>query len=727
MRLLAGLALTLLPLAAAQAVPRFEDVKRAWQASDRVVLDRHGEPLGSVRTDARGRRFGWVPLADISPALRQAVILSEDKRFHAHEGVDWRSLAAGGVGRLTGQGGRGASTLTMQLAGLIDPDLALRPGGRSVAQKIDQTWTALRLEQHWTKDQILEAYLNRVPLRGEITGVDAGARSLFGKAPHALDARESAILAALLRGPNAKPERVAQRACALLRMQARADECRGLEGFTLQALTPRAAAMPGESIAPHVVRMLAASGARSTLDAGLQREAIASLRRHLGTLADRNVEDGAVLVLDNATGEVLAWVGSSATTSDTPLVDFVTAGRQAGSTLKPFLYAQAIEERRLTAASLLADTPVELATAAGLYIPQNYDKQFKGTVSVRTALASSLNVPAVKTLVMVSPEAFFQRLRAFGFALRESGDYFGYSLALGSAEVSLLELTNAYRALANGGRWSPVRLKQGEPAPASRRAADAAAAYIVGDILSDPPARAITFGLDNALSTHGWAAVKTGTSKDMRDNWCIGYSSRYTVGVWVGNGSGAPMWDVSGISGAAPVWADLMRALHRGAPAPAPRPPARLVHQAVHFAQAAREADREEWFLAGTERASVAAATEPARAGIAAPEDGSVLALDPDIPPAHQRVPLVARGVATPHWRIDGRAVGRGRALRWLPLPGRHTIGLHTADGRLIDSVTVEVRGASLRTSARVPSADRVQDAPRLGRGAMPPANDAAL
>jgi membrane carboxypeptidase/penicillin-binding protein PbpC len=197
----------------------------------------------------------------------------------------------------------------------------------------------------------------------------------------------------------------------------------------------------------------------ATLDATLQRFALQTLQRHLRELRGRHVEDGAVVVLDNASGEVLAWVGSSGELSDAAEVDGVLAPRQPGSTLKPFLYAQAIAEQRLTAASLLDDAPTQIPTAGGLYIPQNYDRQFKGWVSVRTALGASLNVPAVRTLVMVSPEAFARQLRAVGLPLRETGDYYGYSLALGSAELPLLALTNAYRTLANGGRFSEVAIR----------------------------------------------------------------------------------------------------------------------------------------------------------------------------------------------------------------------------------------------------------------------------
>ena len=342
----------------------------------------------------------------------------------------------------------------------------------------------------------------------------------------------------------------------------------------------------------------------------------------------------------------------------------------------------------------------QIGTAAGLYIPQNYDRHFKGHTSVRSALAASLNVPAVRTLVMVSPQAFAAQLRASGLALREDGDYYGYSLALGSSEVSLFDLGNAYRSLANSGRFSTAG--DGLPrtaAPTPTQAIDARAAFIVGDILHDAQARARTFGPDSVLGTRFWTAVKTGTSKDMRDNWAIGWSARYTVGVWVGNASGAPMWDVSGSSGAAPVWAEVMGFLHRHEASRAPTPPAGLVRQRVSFGDGL-EAAREEWFIAGTELANFALDTGgPASAAprISAPADGTVVALDPDIPPAHQRLVFEAEG-GTPsvQWRIDGRVAGRGARLPWLPWPGRHVVQLLDARGSVLDTIRLEVRGAGV-------------------------------
>lgn len=742
--LAAGIALALSLLGvAAHAVPTYDEVKAAHRPSDTLILDRSGEVLQRLRTDSTVRRGQWVALPDISPALRTALVLSEDKRFYEHSGVDWRAVSSAAWGNLWNTKTRGASTLSMQLAGLLDEDWRAGAGGRSITQKIGQTVSTQMLEARWRKDQILEAYLNLVPFRGEVVGIDALSRTLFGKAAHGLDEHEAAIAAALVRAPNAKAAQVTQRACGVLKtMQAPAKtDCEGLDLFASAALQRRAFDAT-EGVAPHFSRRLlsvqtesvearrskqADTSTRSvrtvasTLHAPLQRFAVQTLRQHLRELHGRHVEDGAIVVLDNASGEVLAWVGSSGELSDAAEVDGVLALRQPGSTLKPFLYAQAIAERRITAASLLDDSSAHINTAGGLYIPQNYDRQFKGLVSSRTALGASLNVPAVRTLVMVSPDAFHKQLRAVGLPLRETGDYYGYSLALGSSEVSLLSLANAYRTLANGGRYSAPSFTRNTK-PAFTPAIDARASFIATDILADPLARARTFGTDSILATRFWTAVKTGTSKDMRDNWAIGYSQRYTVGVWVGNASGAPMWDVSGTSGAAPVWAALMNYLHKTEPSRAPAPPAGVVQKQVRLADAGGkpiEAARSEWFIRGTEQTlfaidsgaisadgeraggqkrlkDSARGSESAAARITAPTNGTIVALDPDIPPNRQRLNFAAEGRQL-RWRMDGKEFARGAQAQWLPWPGRHTVQLVSERGEVLDEIRIEVRGAGVK------------------------------
>jgi penicillin-binding protein 1C len=659
----------------------------------------------------------------MSPSLLRAMLMSEDQHFYEHSGVDWSAVAASAWANLWNTRTRGASTVTMQLAGLLDQDLARR-GGRSVSQKLGQAWVAGRLEARWTKAQILEAYLNRVPLRGELIGVPAAAQTLFGKRPSGLDARESALLAAMLRGPNASAETLATRACGVLRTMGQG--CDGLVDEVGAVLRRKALSVAdAPQWAPHYARLaLRADGPptqRSTLDATWQRVAVQSLRRHLAELAGRQVEDGAVVVLDNASGDVRVWVGSSGSQlSDAAQVDHVLARRQPGSTLKPLLYELAIERRLITAASLLDDSPAQIATGAGLYLPQNYDKQYRGWISARASLGNSLNVPAVRLALMLTPEAVFERLNALGLQLPETGGFYGASLALGSADVTLLALTNAYRALANGGRYAPVNLPRSEPGQQrseSRRVADPNASFIVGDILADNNARALTFGLSSALALPFPASVKTGTSKDMRDNWCIGWTSRFTVGVWVGNSSGEAMHQVSGVSGAAPVWREVMLALHAARVPPPARPPAGVVSRDTRF-DSGQEPARREWFVAGTEQAVIRAAGTSV--SLSNPIDGAIYALDPDIPPTAQRLRFAHEGRldrgGLAAWRLDGRIVGRGATWDWLPMPGRHELALLDANGRVLQAVRFEVRGAGLRQPPPASKPDSRPPIPQVNR-----------
>ncbi len=721
-----GLLLASLP---AIALPSFEEVRANYRSSEALLLARDGRPLHSLRVDYSVRRLPWTPLKDISPALVHAVIASEDKRFMTHGGVDWLAAGHAAWSNLRGNRTRGASTLSMQLAGLIEED-EQRYGRRSFLGKITQSTAALRLERTWRKGQIIEAYLNLVAFRGELQGVGAMSQALFGKWPHGLDYREAALAAALLRAPNSAPKVVAQRACTLLGELKQAGECRGLEDFAALSLNNklRESTQEAPQIAPHLAQKMlsqTSGNQRASLDADLQAFASSALRRQLSALHTQNVEDGAVLVIDNASGEILAWVGSSGDLSAASEVDGMTALRQAGSTLKPFLYAQAFERRILTPASLIEDAALSLETGNGLYTPQNYEPNYRGWVSARRALAGSLNVPAVKTLVRVGTDAFHSRLKAHGFSsLKEDGEWYGYSLALGSADISLLMLGNAYRSLANGGRWSPVRAVPGRasaPAPCRQggcagvfdsppRAVNTpATAFLVADILADRSARADTFGLESWLTTPYWSAVKTGTSKDMRDNWCAGFSRRYTVAVWVGNASGSPMHDVSGISGAAPVWREVMDWLHRGDPntgrpkvdSRPPPAPVGVKQIAIRF-DPANEAARREWFLRGTEMPVVHTANANALSRITYPISGTIIALDPDIPPDRQRIPLRLSGPAERgwHWRIDGKSLVKADAkARWLPQPGRHHLSLHDARGKSLDSVAIEVR--ALRSKPR--------------------------
>ncbi len=692
-------------------LPSFGEVKAAYAGSEAVLLDRHGEVIHELRVDPRGRRLDWVPLAEISPALIAGVIRAEDKRFYEHSGTDWASLAGAFREFAVSTNARGASTISMQLAAKLGRELEPRGSRRSVRQKIAQIRAARELERNWSKSEILEAYLNLVTFRGELQGIAAASAGLFRKKAHGLNQVESLILAALIRSPNAAVDQVAVRAAQLAAtMSLELDPAEILSG-TREALARAYFVAPQAALAPHVARKLLESirsrtgrdpvTIRSTLDGSLQRYAAETLRRHLETIRPHNVHDGAILVADNATGEVLAYVGNDGERSSARHVDGVQALRQAGSTLKPFVYTTAFEERLLTPASLIEDSPLDVPVATGVYRPENYDRHFHGMVTARQALAASLNVPAVKTLKLIGVEPLLDKLNALGFRSLRLADFYGPSLALGSADITLWDLVNAYRTLANGGLSGELRLSFDAAQGTPRRVFASEAVYLAADILSDRESRSITFSLEGPLSTRFWTAVKTGTSKDMRDNWCVGFSDRYTAGVWAGNFSGEPMWDVTGVTGAAPAWVEIMNWLHRDQTSRAPRTPPGVVAQSVSFPAEGRS--RQEWFIRGTETPSVQSAAGPASFRIAYPAAGTIVALDPDIPVEQQKLFFeAAPRNESFSWVLDGRALGpAGSVLLWTPEKGRHTLALVDHSSRVLDTVSFEVRG-NLATSGGI-------------------------
>lgn len=736
------------------AVPSFEQVSQQTPSSFIQILDRHGEPLETVRADFQQRRLAWLPLSNYSQTVQALVLLSEDKRFFQHQGVDWFALLNAARNVALGGKVRGASTISMQVVGMIVPELQRQQGVRSYRQKLQQILYAQALELKWSKEQILEAYLNMVPLRGEVVGIRAGAQTFFQKYPSALNQRESALLVAMLRAPNAQPDVLIRRVCDLLQLSWREGhvslqtkpQCDYLESFVYNALSyPHQYLLDTPQEAPHLAVQLVkayqhqhlalAENLPSTIDKALQRFVQQRVQSRLIDLFQEKVSDAAVVVLDNKTGEVLAYVGSSGRLSAAKHVDHASALRQAGSTLKPFLYAQALGQKRLTAASLLNDDVLSLDVGSGLYVPQNYDREFKGWVSVRTALASSLNIPAVKTLTMLDIEGFRDTLVRLGLPLTEAGDYYGYSLALGSADVSLLSLTNAYRALANLGVYSPVRwitaekvsqqtavVTTGLPPNQSNHTHNAEqlnawksqmrqakpvriftpeSSWIIGDILSDRYARVPTFGADSALSTPFWTAVKTGTSKDMRDNWTVGWSSRYTVGVWVGNSAGESMRNISGVSGAAPIWHDVMMYLHKNVASVAPVKPDSIITVPIHYSPLI-EPGRQEHFLAGTQMQVIRLVSDNTQpmslmSVISTPTDGTIFAFDPDIPHERQQLKLEARQLnqqlsESIYWTINGEKIGEANPLYWPLRAGKFTLELFSQEGKKLDTIHFQVR-----------------------------------
>lgn len=683
------------------ALPSYEQVVRRYRTSEGILLDRKQRVLHQLRVEDKGRRLEWTALDEMSPPLLAAVIHAEDRRFYEHAGVDWLSFVSAGWRNVSSSDIRGASTITMQLTGLIHSELAPRGGRRSIVEKARQMRAARSIERVWTKRQILECYLNLVTFRGELQGIAAASQGLFRKEPHGIRQDESLVLAALLRAPNAGLERVAARAEALNGLLGWKQPRPAVIACAERAVSGLYYVAPSADFAPHVARKLLVSsvqeqgGSRritSTIDLELQLFAAEALRNRLFSLRSENVEDAALLVVENRTGDTLAYLGNDGVRTTARFVDGTEALRQAGSILKPFLYALAFDRKVLTPASLLDDSPLEIPVLGGIYRPRNYDERFHGLVTARQALASSLNVPAVRTLNLVGIDPFLTALRDLGFRDLESPDYYGPSLALGSADVCLRNLVDAYRALANGGGFRVSRLTF-EPVPEpERRVFSREAAFLVANVLSDRESREMTFGLENPLATRFWTAVKTGTSKDMRDNWCVGFSEHYTVGVWVGNFSGAPMWHVSGVSGAAPLWHEIMDFLHRNRPSRQGPPPPGLRERETSFPD--MQLVREELYVQGTESPVVKAAGKEAPRRILYPVDGMILALDPDIPAGRQIVFFEAKtGQTDIRWKLDGKQLPDSRATaRWHPKTGRHKLALETAEGQILESVEFEVR-----------------------------------
>lgn len=550
--------------------PLPREMTREQVAPAVTVVDRHGAPLRGTRAED-GTRARWVKLPDVDPELLTAFVAVEDRRFFEHQGVDWRAVARALRDDLRARRiVSGASTLTMQTARMMAGT------DRDWLGKVGQALWALRLERHLSKQEILEQYLNRVHLGQGTVGVAAASALYFDASARELSVAQAALLAGIAHAPAgdnpiASPARARRaRARALERMQS--------AGFVAPADAERAANEPlmarggrAPFLAPHFTTRAIAlaydSGlvaardgvVRTSLDLGLQTALEDEVRHTVDLLRARGVREASLVVLDNPTGEVLAWIGSPDFWADTAgQTDMVVSARQPGSALKPFVYGLAFD-RGFTPATVLADVARSYQTSVGTYRPRNYDHRYHGPVRVREALGSSYNVPAVEMAERLGVASVLQTLHAAGFAsLRRPADHYGLGIALGNGDVTLLELANAYRALSNGGEWSAARWRPLAPGRDARdverrRVVSSGSAALVLDILSDAEARVPAFGLSTPFDFAFPVAAKTGTSRHFTDNWAVGVTGRFTVAVWVGNFSGRPMEGVSGVSSAGPL------------------------------------------------------------------------------------------------------------------------------------------------------------------------------
>jgi len=647
-------------------------------------LDRDGEVLREVRADEDHTRAQWVPLEDVGKNVQNAVIAAEDRRFEEHVGVDPEAIVRAAISDLVARRVvSGASTITMQLARVVSPH------PRNLRGKLGEMAMAVRIEMSLTKNEILEQYVNRAPFADGIRGIGAASRWFFDKPPRELSVAEAATLASLPRGPHyysltKRPDRVLARRDRILdRMKA--------AGMIDAETYARAKAEPltlqrgqGGFGAPHLTDALlsAARGkgdvVATTIDRDLQRELERETIDTIRPLAKRNVTAASVIVVDNATGDVLAYVGSPRWDDDAHggKNDGVRAKRQPGSTLKPFVYGLAMEDLGWTPATVLPDRELHLLTPSGPYSPRNYDERYHGDVRLREALGNSYNVPAVYAANEVGVARVLDRLRDVGLdTLDREADFYGPALALGDGEVRLWDLAGAYATLARGGVYKPLRATKSETESEGRRVMSETSAEMVSDVLRDRAARISAFGEHNVLDLPFEVAAKTGTSKGYRDNWTVGFTDDVTVAVWVGNFDGSAMQNVSGITGAAPLFRAAITAAMRG----------KEDHRHVVKGYV-REPSSMHAGVAAPMHDSVV---------IRYPHDGARFVVDPDRPTSAQAIPLKVETPVTADVAVyvDGRLAAKkrpGEAYYWPLARGRHEIVAETGGFRS-DPVNIRV------------------------------------
>lgn len=565
------------------------DLLAVTDETSTVVLDRHGSPLYEARSRS-GTRSTRLDAAELPPALVNATIAAEDHRFYRHPGIDPLALVRAVVRNVrAGAVVEGGSTITQQTAKIL---LDRRHGRRSAGEsgttqrrqrgflsKFHESVLALRLEHRLTKQQILALYLNIAPYGNQVVGAGRASEVYFGVQPSLLTMGQATFLAALPQRPSAynpykDPKPAVRRQRRIIDTLVHQKLITPDEAHTARNERLQVQAAAQAFAAPHFVEMvLGAQGTprparlATTLDAALQATVADIVRAHRESLIRHGAHNVAVLVLDNATSEWLAWEGSG-DYFDRDNGGAINGGvtlRQPGSALKPFVYALGFEAGE-TPASVLPDIPSSYPTAEPgiVYSPRNYDGSFHGPLRARQALAGSQNVPAVALASRVGVPDLLRLLRSAGFsALDKTASHYGLGVALGNAEVTLADLVSAYAVFARGGVRREPRGVINDVATGERRVISQRAAFWVTDILSDDEARAYTFGRGGSLEFPFPVAVKTGTSQAYRDNWTVGFTREVTVGVWVGNFDRRPLIGSSGVTGAAPIFHAVMLAAQR--------------------------------------------------------------------------------------------------------------------------------------------------------------------
>ncbi len=686
------------------------------------VLDRNEAPLSVTFAN------GWNlsdqrMLHEIPITLQRAIIESEDKRFYEHTGVDWRARGHALVQNIqAGRIVRGASTITEQVVGMLHK----RP--RSIWSRFIEGLEAWQLEKRFSKADIIEFYLNQVPYAAQRRGVAQAARYFWDRDLETLSLPEQLALAVMIRAPERLDlykdiHRVESGIAHLAQRLHAASLISSAEVSRVseEQLTVRKPSLPVR--ADHFVKRVHSVIDRSTrrivttLDSALQARIQSIIDGRITDLRNQQVTDGAVLVVDNATGEVVAWVNAGGfTTEEGSQIDAILTPRQPGSTLKPFVYALALS-RGWNAATLIDDSPLSEGVGGGLHNYRNYSRTFYGPITLREALGNSLNIPAIKAIQFTGKQQLLDLLHALSFtSLSQPADFYGEGLALGNGEVTLYELVQAYGALAHRGVFRPLTLVRNPnttPKEAqARRVISAEVSSIVGSILSDPHARQREFGSGGLLRFPAPTAIKTGTSTDYRDAWALGYSENFTVGVWMGNLNRTPMHEITGARGPALVLRSVFAELVRSRETRPLFESRQLVRKNVCLITGRRAHGScprlEELFISGSEPSQECSqehhdtAHLPPTAStqnhqytleIRIPTPNLHIASDPRIPDEKEAIAFeVSSDVEMRHlyWFLDGeliaRTTGDDPRLLWTLKPGHHNLRVlgETADTKTI-------------------------------------------
>jgi penicillin-binding protein 1C len=717
--------------------------------------DRHRQLLMELGRETGGLTHP-VSLADVPGDFTRLLLFSEDRDFYKHAGVSPKAIGRAALQNI--QKGRivsGGSTISQQLA-----RIKLGIAKSNIFTKIGEIFLALKLDLYFPKNEILEAYFNQVYMGNRIYGFGKASEVYFGKPLQSLNLLEFASLVCIIRSPSGydiyqKPALLQSKALALLE-NAQANPVSGIAIPEKELKIYRSVRLPVRPFeqpvyAPQFCYYVWEEAKKltgnkkiteitTTLDLNLYLRIQNTARNQISLLEKHGAKHAGAVMIDNQTREILAMVGSINYFEDKGQINAVTMKRQLASTMKPFNYALAFESRKYTPASILPDIYSEYPAPVGKYIPQNYNDQYHGPVRAAVALGSSYNVPAVYLLDKMGLYPYYRFLKKAGFdSLVRSPSYYGLGLTLGNADMTLLELANAYTIFPDMGVFQKVKsiieIKTADGKTIhpkmnkEERVLSPETAYLINHILSDYQYKIPAFGVNSPLRYPFPAAAKTGTSKDFRDNLIVGYTRQFTIGVWIGNLFNLPMKQLPAALGAGIILRDIFLDLYnagyqfRDFSPDNPGLQKTLICRLSGMAAGAECPDTlEEYFESGTEPHTICTWHRNGRVyfpgiykkwalenfsknrqlilpdtelRIIHPVDNDVFKIDSTRSLVNQRIPLEADSKYSGLiWHVDGKFAGSGKRIYWLPVPGNHTITAEVKDNKAIrEEISIVVVG----------------------------------